>query len=114
MDQSRVVGQATGHPYFLIPNHCPKVIATKTKTTSTRPNTVSVFGFLACDEPKINGNFGFKDQWLALQWAQENIETFGGNCPLSVVEYMALDAEQVTRQMYSCLDYQAVSGEDKK
>jgi len=40
---------------------------------------LSVFGFLACDEPKIDGNFGFKDQWLALQWIQENIEAFGGD-----------------------------------
>lgn len=42
---------------------------------------LSVFGFLACDEPKIEGNFGFKDQWLALLWIQENIEAFGGNQP---------------------------------
>ncbi|KAF8836936.1 alpha/beta-hydrolase [Paxillus ammoniavirescens] len=40
---------------------------------------LSVFGFLACDEPKIDGNFGFKDQWLALKWVQENIEAFGGD-----------------------------------
>ncbi|KAG8221138.1 Alpha/Beta hydrolase protein [Butyriboletus roseoflavus] len=40
---------------------------------------LSVFGFLACDEPKIDGNFGFKDQWLALQWLQENVEAFGGD-----------------------------------
>ncbi|KAH7890931.1 Alpha/Beta hydrolase protein [Phlebopus sp. FC_14] len=40
---------------------------------------LSVFGFLACDEPKIDGNFGFKDQWLALLWIQENIAAFGGD-----------------------------------
>ncbi|KAH7910466.1 Alpha/Beta hydrolase protein [Hygrophoropsis aurantiaca] len=40
---------------------------------------LSVFGFLACDEPKVTGNFGFKDQWLALQWVQENIASFGGD-----------------------------------
>jgi len=39
---------------------------------------ISVLGFLACDEPKIDGNFGFKDQWLALQWVSENISSFGG------------------------------------
>ncbi|KAG8221109.1 Alpha/Beta hydrolase protein [Butyriboletus roseoflavus] len=39
---------------------------------------LSVFGFLTCDEPKIDGNFGFKDQWLVLQWLQENIEGFAG------------------------------------
>ncbi|EGN97031.1 hypothetical protein SERLA73DRAFT_93724 [Serpula lacrymans var. lacrymans S7.3] len=40
---------------------------------------LSVFGFLACDEPKVDGNFGFKDQWLALQWVQEHIASFGGD-----------------------------------
>jgi carboxylesterase type B len=39
---------------------------------------ISVLGFLACDEPKIDGNFGFKDQWLALLWVSENIASFGG------------------------------------
>ncbi|KZT66245.1 carboxylesterase [Daedalea quercina L-15889] len=40
---------------------------------------LSVFGFLACDSPKIDGNFGFKDQWLALLWIRDNIEKFGGD-----------------------------------
>ncbi|KAF5370021.1 hypothetical protein D9758_001163 [Tetrapyrgos nigripes] len=39
---------------------------------------LSAFGFLASDQPKINGNFGFKDQWLALKWCSENIDRFGG------------------------------------
>ncbi|KAK7470775.1 hypothetical protein VKT23_002193 [Stygiomarasmius scandens] len=40
---------------------------------------LSAFGFLACDEPKISGNFGFKDQWLALEWVRDNIACFGGD-----------------------------------
>jgi hypothetical protein len=39
---------------------------------------LSVFGFLACDKPRIEGNFGFKDQWMALEWIRDNIEAFGG------------------------------------
>lgn len=39
---------------------------------------LSAFGFLACDEPKVEGNFGFKDQWLALLWVRDNIAAFGG------------------------------------
>lgn len=39
---------------------------------------LSAFGFLACDEPRIEGNFGFKDQWLALLWIRDNIAAFGG------------------------------------
>ena len=39
---------------------------------------LSVFGFLACDKPRIEGNFGFKDQWMALEWIRDNIGVFGG------------------------------------
>jgi Carboxylesterase family len=39
---------------------------------------LSAFGFLACDEPKISGNFGFKDQWMALEYIKDNISAFGG------------------------------------
>ncbi|KAG6377517.1 Alpha/Beta hydrolase protein [Boletus reticuloceps] len=40
---------------------------------------LSVLGFLACDEPRVNGNFGFKDQWLGLLWVRDNIAAFGGD-----------------------------------
>ena len=39
---------------------------------------LSAFGFLASDEPNIDGNFGFKDQWLACLWVRDNIKAFGG------------------------------------
>ena len=39
---------------------------------------LSAFGFLASDEPNLSGNYGFKDQWLALEWIKSNIEEFGG------------------------------------
>ncbi|KAK8854472.1 hypothetical protein IAR55_003210 [Kwoniella newhampshirensis] len=40
---------------------------------------VSVLGFLGCEEPKVSGNFGFKDCWLGLEWVRENIASFGGD-----------------------------------
>jgi len=40
---------------------------------------LSAFGFLASDKPKLNGNYGFKDQWMALEWIKENIGVFGGD-----------------------------------
>ncbi|KAI0641364.1 carboxylesterase [Trametes meyenii] len=40
---------------------------------------LAAFGFLASDQPKIDGNFGFKDQWLALLWIRDNIKAFGGD-----------------------------------
>ncbi|KAL0954085.1 hypothetical protein HGRIS_005232 [Hohenbuehelia grisea] len=40
---------------------------------------LSAFGFLACDEPRLDGNYGFKDQWLALEWIKANVDAFGGD-----------------------------------
>ncbi|KAF9563588.1 carboxylesterase [Agrocybe pediades] len=40
---------------------------------------LSAFGFIASDRPKLTGNYGFKDQWLALEWIKANIEAFGGD-----------------------------------
>ena len=43
---------------------------------------LSAFGFLASDKHWLSGNYGFKDQWLALEWVKENIASFGGGCGL--------------------------------
>ncbi|KAJ3539758.1 hypothetical protein NMY22_g4591 [Coprinellus aureogranulatus] len=40
---------------------------------------LSAFGFLASDKHCLTGNYGFKDQWLALEWIKENIGYFGGD-----------------------------------
>ncbi|KJA19623.1 hypothetical protein HYPSUDRAFT_44186 [Hypholoma sublateritium FD-334 SS-4] len=40
---------------------------------------LSAFGFLASESPALTGNYGFKDQWMALEWIKSNIEAFGGN-----------------------------------
>lgn len=47
---------------------------------------LGAWGFLASDEVTGSGqtNLGLKDQRLALQWVQENIEAFGGLSPLYV------------------------------
>lgn len=37
------------------------------------------FGFISLNLPEYSGNMGFKDQALALQWVNENIEQFGGD-----------------------------------
>lgn len=52
---------------------------------------LSAFGFLACDKPKLSGNYGFKDQWLAVEWVKANIEAFGGS--LQMVSLLCLECD---------------------
>lgn len=40
---------------------------------------LDVLGFLAADDESCKGNFGLKDQNMALRWVNENIARFGGN-----------------------------------
>ncbi|ORX39561.1 Alpha/Beta hydrolase protein [Kockovaella imperatae] len=40
---------------------------------------LGVLGFLASSSPKLDGNWGFKDAWLGLEWIQRNIQAFGGD-----------------------------------
>lgn len=38
-----------------------------------------LLGFLSTGDTVIPGNYGLKDQLLALQWVHNNIKYFGGN-----------------------------------
>ncbi|XP_049272141.1 cholinesterase [Rhipicephalus sanguineus] len=40
---------------------------------------VSIFGFFSLGRPELPGNFGFWDQYLALDWVRKNIASFGGD-----------------------------------
>ncbi|XP_055843581.1 esterase-5B-like [Episyrphus balteatus] len=40
---------------------------------------LGVLGFLSTGDDEITGNFGLKDQLLALEWIKANIATFNGN-----------------------------------
>nr|UYG55603.1 carboxylesterase 3 [Arma chinensis] len=47
---------------------------------------VGIFGFLSTEDRLIPGNFGLKDQAMALKWLSENINEYGGN-PDSIIVF---------------------------
>ena len=51
---------------------------------------LSVFGFLASKDQGLTGNYGFKDQWVALEWIKENIKAFGGRPEVSMPNFSIL------------------------
>uniref|UniRef100_A0A182QXB9 Carboxylic ester hydrolase n=1 Tax=Anopheles farauti TaxID=69004 RepID=A0A182QXB9_9DIPT len=47
-------------------------------------------GFLSTEDDVISGNFGLKDQVIALRWIRENIQSFGGDPEMvTIVGYSA-------------------------
>lgn len=40
---------------------------------------LGIFGFMSTEDQTVSGNYGLKDQVLALQWIKDNIEYFGGD-----------------------------------
>lgn len=40
---------------------------------------LGIFGFGSTEDAACPGNFGFKDQVLALRWVRDNVEFFGGD-----------------------------------
>ncbi|XP_053674414.1 juvenile hormone esterase-like [Anopheles nili] len=46
---------------------------------------VGAFGFLSTGDEAASGNFGLKDQQLAMRWIQKNIHAFGGDPKLVTI-----------------------------
>ncbi|XP_068231188.1 cocaine esterase-like isoform X2 [Palaemon carinicauda] len=59
--------------------YLPHVLMNKDVVLVVTQYRVGFLGFLSTEDSVIPGNFGLKDQTLALQWVQRNIHSFGGD-----------------------------------
>ncbi|XP_053666503.1 juvenile hormone esterase-like [Anopheles marshallii] len=64
---------------------------------------LGVLGFLSTGDSTAPGNFGLKDQTLALQWVKRNIASFGGNDQLITIVGQSAGATSVHMHMISAL-----------
>ncbi|XP_065075921.1 juvenile hormone esterase-like isoform X2 [Ochlerotatus camptorhynchus] len=62
---------------------------------------LGVFGFLATGDEMAPGNFGLKDQTMALQWVKKNIDRFGGSSTLVTIFGQSAGAGSVHMHMMS-------------
>lgn len=49
------------------------------RSNHMRSNLYFHVGFLSTEDDVIPGNFGLKDQTMALSWIQKNVPNFGGD-----------------------------------
>lgn len=66
----------TGNPSFYGPEF---LMDTGEVIFVTIQYRLGVFGFLAANDESCKGNYGLKDQTMALLWIHENIRAFGGD-----------------------------------
>lgn len=57
----------------------PRYILNKDIVFVTMNYRLGVFGFLSTGDAEAPGNFGLKDQLLALRWVKKNVKAFGGD-----------------------------------
>lgn len=66
----------SAHPIIVGPEY---IMDTQEVILVTFAYRLGALGFLSTGDNTISGNFGLKDQVLALKWVQKNIGAFGGN-----------------------------------
>jgi len=59
---------------------------------------LGALGFLSTGDENAPGNFGFKDQSMAMRWVRENIDAFGGNA--SSITLMGVSAGAAAVHMH--------------
>ncbi|XP_059610840.1 juvenile hormone esterase-like [Phlebotomus argentipes] len=59
---------------------------------------LGLLGFLCSENEAVQGNFGLKDQQLALEWVAKNIESFGGDA--NAVTVIGLGVGGVSTQLH--------------
>lgn len=64
---------------------------------------LGALGFLSTGDAEAPGNFGLKDQVMALQWVQDNIEYFNGNTSSVTIMGISAGAASVHMHMSSPL-----------
>ncbi|CAK9829237.1 Juvenile hormone esterase [Anthophora retusa] len=57
----------------------PRLLVERDVVVVTFNYRVGSLGFLSLNHPRALGNVGLKDQYLALQWVNQNIAAFGGD-----------------------------------
>lgn len=64
---------------------------------------LGALGFLSTGDASSPGNFGLKDQTMALQWVQDNVQSFGGNREMVTIMGVSAGASCVNFHMLSPL-----------
>lgn len=79
------------------------ILDTKRAILVTVQYRLGVLGFLSTGDTAAPGNFGLKDQTLALRWVKRNIRRFGGNEQLITIVGQSAGATSVHMHMISPL-----------
>lgn len=57
----------------------PSLLVNEGVVVVTLNYRLGILGFLSSGDGEIQGNYGLKDQVMALKWVQENIAAYGGD-----------------------------------
>lgn len=79
----------------------PQLFIEKDVIVVTINYRLGVLGFLSIPEANITGNFGLRDQQLAMKWTKENIEHFGGDPNAITIGGWSAGSASVSFHIYS-------------